>query len=344
LIEHDRIDVGRGAGAGACDHDLVLDRVINGFELRAAPGDAETDLLGHRADRDEVAHAIGSLALADQGLDDRTRRRYADHRAVLGGDRVHIVDHADAAGARHQLRYDRRIARQILGEIARDDAGADVDAGAGGAGNEDLDLLAAVELALRGRRRRCERKASGQKDEAGVGYPHVGLCLSGLSALIAEAPHRSTSARMRATVASGPVTMRRLMSSGSGTRAGTIEICPNTITSKSPAPVTCWAISRSCVATSPLVMASRAPVTQSSWIIRVTRARATAASRLARTIGMARLAVQTSRMRSPSTTACSIMASSARSTGTRMCFRPESTAGPKVEPENTMPSPRLSSQ
>ena len=59
---------------------------------------------------------------------------------------------------------------------------------------------------------------------------------------------------MRATVASGPVTMRREMSGGSGTRAGTIEICPNTMTSKSPALATFWAISRSCVATSPLVL------------------------------------------------------------------------------------------
>src|SRR5262249_37547254 len=38
----------------------------------------------------------------------------------------------------------------------------------------------------------------------------------------AAQPHRSTKARMRATVASGPVTMRRAMSGGSGTRAGTI--------------------------------------------------------------------------------------------------------------------------
>jgi hypothetical protein len=91
-------------------------------------------------------------------------------------------------------------------------------------------------------------------------------------------------------------------------------------------------------------MASRAPLTQSSVICRSTPARFAAASSVPRTTGMARLAVQTRRMRSPSVTACSIMASSARRTGTRMPMRALSTAGPKVEPENKMPSAPLNSQ
>ena len=65
-----------------------------------------------------------------------------------------MVEHADAASAGHQLRHDRRIAGQILAEMAREDAGADVDAAAGGASDQNLDLLATIEL--RGRRRRCE--------------------------------------------------------------------------------------------------------------------------------------------------------------------------------------------
>ena len=77
---------------------------------------------------------------------------------------------------------------------------------------------------------------------------------------------------MRATVASGPVTIRRAMSGGSGVRDGTMEIWPKMMTSKSPAAVTCAATSLSCVAASPLVMASRAPFTHSSVIWRVTPA------------------------------------------------------------------------
>jgi hypothetical protein len=91
-------------------------------------------------------------------------------------------------------------------------------------------------------------------------------------------------------------------------------------------------------------MASREPATQSSVTCGTRPARAADSSRLARTTGIERLAVPTRRMLLPRSTAKSIIASSALSTGTPTLVRVVSTAGPNVEPVNTMPSAPLSSQ
>jgi hypothetical protein len=83
-----------------------------------------------------------------------------------------VIDHADAAGAWHQLRHDVRITGNVFAEVPRHHARADVDAAAGGAGDQDGDLLALVEVLGGGRRgQRCDRdRESGYAKE---GLHHV---------------------------------------------------------------------------------------------------------------------------------------------------------------------------
>src|ERR671921_866117 len=70
----------------------------------------------------------------------------ADDGAVLRRDVVEPVGEAEAAGALHVLGDDRRIARDVLAEVARDQAAVDVVAAADARADDHLDRLAFVEV------------------------------------------------------------------------------------------------------------------------------------------------------------------------------------------------------
>jgi len=69
-----------------------------------------------------------------------------DRGAVLGRDRVEVVGGAQAAGARHVLHHDIGIARDVAAEMARQQARDDVVTAARPVADDQIDLLALVEI------------------------------------------------------------------------------------------------------------------------------------------------------------------------------------------------------
>jgi hypothetical protein len=66
--------------------------------------------------------------------------------AVLGRDLVEIVRGLEAAGARHVLRDQRRLSRNVLAQVARHHAAVEIVAAARGVADGDRDGLAGEEL------------------------------------------------------------------------------------------------------------------------------------------------------------------------------------------------------
>ena len=75
-----------------------------------------------------------------------------DRGAVLGRLAEHVVRGPDVAGARHVLRHDRRLAGNVVGEMARDDARIGVEPAADAGRDDEFDVLAPVEVGLGGGR------------------------------------------------------------------------------------------------------------------------------------------------------------------------------------------------
>ena len=85
----------------------------------------------------ELAHVVAGIARADQRLEHRAAgeggHRGAVARRLVGEE----FRRPDAAGARHHLHVDERMAGDVLAEMAADHAGIEIDAAAGGAGDID---------------------------------------------------------------------------------------------------------------------------------------------------------------------------------------------------------------
>ncbi len=84
---------------------------------------------------------IGERLLERGGLDDD-----AERRSVLGRDLVEIVGGLEAAGARHVLRNEGRLSRNVLAQVARHHAAVEIVAAARGVADGDRDGLAGEEL------------------------------------------------------------------------------------------------------------------------------------------------------------------------------------------------------
>ncbi len=85
--------------------------------------------------------------------------------AVLRGCRINVVGRAHAAGSRHVLHDDVRVARDMIAHVAREQAGIEIIAAAGAETDHDVDRLALVEGLLR----RCWRDAGkGEGREANL--------------------------------------------------------------------------------------------------------------------------------------------------------------------------------
>ena len=124
--------------------------VLEFHDLGAAvPHHADADLVIGAADPVEpVAVELRGL-VAEQRIEAGAAADGADHRAVLVGDVVEPVGEPQAAGAFHVLRRHRRIAGNVLAEVARDQPRVDVVAAADAVADHHLDGLALVELGRR---------------------------------------------------------------------------------------------------------------------------------------------------------------------------------------------------
>src|SRR5439155_9903514 len=111
--------------------------------------------------------------------------------AVLGRHGLHIGGELVAAGARHVLRHDYRVAGDVAAEFAREQPRISVVAAARRAADVEVDLPAAVELrdgillAVR-RVGKPERENGAGGNDAGTVNPSWQVCVSSHAGLFRE--------------------------------------------------------------------------------------------------------------------------------------------------------------
>src|SRR5262249_5753122 len=76
-----------------------------------------------------------------------------DGGAILGRLAEHIIGSPNMAGTRHVLGHDRRLAGNMAGEMARDDARVGIEPASDPGADDELDVLAALGIRLSGGRR-----------------------------------------------------------------------------------------------------------------------------------------------------------------------------------------------
>ena len=134
------------AGAGAADQQLVLEQVFGALHRHAGQGGANR--MRHFRTAEPVE--FDRIELDVRHLGQRDMRHvavdHADHGAVLRRDVVEVIGGDDAAGARHVLVHEGRIAGQQLGHLRRDQPREHVVVGGRRRRDDHPDLLAAEEL------------------------------------------------------------------------------------------------------------------------------------------------------------------------------------------------------
>ena len=152
---HDvRIDGVGARGATASHHHLVLPEISEGLDRRRMPDDADIDLVIGIAD----PRHLGRIELrlhAHQRIERQGAVAGRDRGAVLGRDALHVPHQPPAAGARHVLHDDVRIAWNVAPPMPRQHARVGVVGTAGGRADEDRDVPA-LEIVV-GRRIGCAK-------------------------------------------------------------------------------------------------------------------------------------------------------------------------------------------
>jgi len=132
----------RRARARSCLGDRLHRRVGAHHQDVGVAGEAR-----RRAEPDELARIELDVGIVRDQSDQRhIAAEQTDCGAVLGRDRVEVVGGAQAAGARHVLHHDIGIARNVAAEIARQQARDDVVTAARPVADDQIDLLALVEI------------------------------------------------------------------------------------------------------------------------------------------------------------------------------------------------------
>ena len=156
----------RAARRVAAHHRLTCQRILEGARLRGLEGRADAGRDIGAAEILELGRLEARLhALVEQRADDHPGKDHADGQAILRRARIEVVGEVDAAGARHVLDHDRRLARDVLGNMPRQRPRVDVVAAAGIAADDHGDGLLGVEVV--GNRRAGEHAA-----EADEGRQH----------------------------------------------------------------------------------------------------------------------------------------------------------------------------
>ena len=134
------------------------------LDRRIGAREAQENIVVGAADVVELARIVFSHGiLADERIENGALEIGADHRAVLRCDIGDIGRHQIAAGSRHVLRHDGRIAGHVLAEETRHQPRISVIAAAGRRADDDGDRLAPIELRDRILRRNRQSPATGQK-------------------------------------------------------------------------------------------------------------------------------------------------------------------------------------
>ena len=146
IVLHHRQVVGRRALGRAGDDQFVRQQVLEVLHRRILARDAHVGVAVGAADIDELARVVRRRHVADQRLQDGAGKDGADGGAVLRRQRIDVAGGLVAAGARHVLRHDRRVAGNVAADVPRDLARIGVVAAAGRRADHDGDLLAPVEF------------------------------------------------------------------------------------------------------------------------------------------------------------------------------------------------------
>ena len=159
--------VGVGGLAGAAHDQLLREHVFQLGDAAALPGDADADLVVGAANPGELVGLELRALGPQQRIEGGAAADGGDRRAVLRADIVDPVGEAQAAGTFHVLGDDGRVARDVLAEVAGDDAGVEIIGAADAVADIEIDVLALVEFRgrLRLRRRgRCDERRCNAAD------------------------------------------------------------------------------------------------------------------------------------------------------------------------------------
>src|SRR5436190_16769623 len=119
-----------GAGSGIAEDYLGGEEVFGRLHLRRLEGNTDIGFGGRRAEPAQLERIEAGAFLSGDWPERRVAGDNADHGAVLRCGGVDMRGGGEAAGAGHVLRHDRRIAWQMLADMARNRAAPQVIAAA----------------------------------------------------------------------------------------------------------------------------------------------------------------------------------------------------------------------
>ena len=164
-VQQPRIAFGRRRRAGAAGDGFIFADVLDVLGFRGVPADHRFQHGGHAADIGE----FGRLVLHARGLERLFQHHGLGHHrergAVLGRDIVEIIRRPQAAGARHGLHHDERIARDVPPHVVREQARVEIVAAARREADIEVDGGALVEGFHRLLRQRRIAEACGRHAE-----------------------------------------------------------------------------------------------------------------------------------------------------------------------------------
>ena len=164
-VERARIRIGAGADAGIADDRLVLQQIVEGLHLGAAVHEADIGFGRRRAEPGHLERIESRAGEPADRSERRVARDDAHHAAVLRRHRVDVIRRIEAAAARHVLRHHVGLARQVLADVAGDDAAPLVIAAAGPEPDHHRHVAAGeIRLLRQGRRQKPPTRRARQRD------------------------------------------------------------------------------------------------------------------------------------------------------------------------------------
>src|SRR5262249_24751015 len=137
--------VALGRRAGRADRDVAPFGILDRRDATLGPGDAGGDIAADAAEPAEFERVVARLLIAIERLGHQAARWGGDHAAVARRDVIEVVEHDDAACARHVLRDHGGLAGNELADVAREEPQIEIIAGADAIADQHAHTLVLVE-------------------------------------------------------------------------------------------------------------------------------------------------------------------------------------------------------
>ena len=152
----------------------LVSRSSNVRDAGGVPGDADADLVVGAADPGELGGVVLRALVAEQRLERDAAAGGAERGAVARRGLVEPVGEPQPAGALHVLGHHRRVARDVLAQVAGEKPRIEVVAAARAVGDVEVDRLAPVEFgrasgrsrSMTGKHRRSVAAVSARNSDA----------------------------------------------------------------------------------------------------------------------------------------------------------------------------------